>query len=67
MSEYDVMMHFGNYWDTYSVDAYSVDDARCRAAERVLNECGFEDYASIDLVRVYRYKTDELLKEYEIR
>ncbi|MDE5619833.1 MAG: hypothetical protein K2I80_04860 [Ruminococcus sp.] len=67
MPEYDVMMHIGNYWATYSVDAWSVADARCRAAERVLNECGFEEYASIDFVRLYEAGADKPLAEYEIR
>lgn len=61
---YDVDLHFENVWDTYTVGASCIDNARYTAIKRAINELG-RDYANtIDCVRVYKNGTDKLLKEY---
>lgn len=67
MFRYDVDIHFKSTgWDMYEVNANCVDNARFTAVKRVIDECGRETAEEIDLVRVYKHRTPELLKEYEI-
>lgn len=69
---YDVSIHFREtekqcqHWETYCVGADCVDNARYNAIIRVVYEINSEYAKTIDCVRVYRYGTDELLKEYDI-
>ncbi|MBR1736824.1 MAG: hypothetical protein IJ736_07390, partial [Firmicutes bacterium] len=63
--KYDVDLHFEDIgWDTYEVNASCVDNARYMAIKRVIDELGRKYANQIDLIRVYKHKTDKLLREY---
>lgn len=66
MFRYDVDLRFPWGWDTYEVNADCVDKARYTAVMRVINEIGREYAEQIDCIRVYKYYTDTLYKEYLI-
>lgn len=63
---YDVDIHFSWGWDTYEVNAISVDNARFTAVMRVINEISREYAEQIDCIRIYQHGTDRLFKEYNI-
>lgn len=64
--KYDVDLHFNNIgWDTYEVNASCVSIASLIAVKRVMDEISQERAEQIDCIRVYKHKTDKLLKEYE--
>ena len=58
---YNVGVHFATGWDTYSVIANSVSDARYKAIKRITEET---NQTHIDCVKVYSHTTGKLLKEY---
>ena len=58
---YNVDVHFATGWDTYSVIANSVSDARYKAIKRITEET---NQTYIDCVKVYSHTTGKLLKEY---
>lgn len=67
MFKYDVNIHFNNFgWDEYEVNASCVDMAILIALKRVINELSEQESHKIDLVKVYKHKTDKILKTYYI-
>lgn len=60
---YDVDIHTATGWDTYTVSADGLQNARYKAVKRVELETGVENCQSIDVIRVYKGGTDKLLKE----
>lgn len=69
---YDVDMHFKEtekqyqHWSTYRVKADCINNARYNAIMRVIKEVSREYAETIDCIRVYKQRTDKLLKEYNI-
>ena len=59
---YNVDVHFATGWDTYSVIANSVSDARYKVIKRITEET---NQTHIDCVKVYSHTTGKLLKEYK--
>lgn len=66
MYRYDVDLHFPWGYDTYEVNADSIDNAKYTAIMRVINEISREYAEQIDCIRVYKHNTDKLYKEYKI-
>lgn len=66
MYTYDVDLHFESGWDTYTVSADCIDNARYTAIARVIAETGRSNANTIDLIRVYKAGTDKMYKEYRI-
>lgn len=60
---YDVRIHNAYGWDTYTVRADGLKSAEYKAVRRMENETDEEEYSSIDVIRIYKEGTDELLKE----
>lgn len=58
---YNVDVHFTTGWDTYTVAASCISDARYKAIRRVIEEANKTD---IDCIKVYSHTTGKLLKEY---
>lgn len=58
---YNVHVHFTTGWDTYTVIANCVLEARYKAVKRVAEEANKTD---IDCIKVYSYTTGKLLKKY---
>lgn len=63
MFTYDVDIHNANGWDTYTVTADGLENARYNAVTRLELETSEENCYSIDVIRIYKHGTDELLKE----
>ena len=66
-SVYDVDIHTVNGWDTYQVNADCLCTAKHKAVLRVINETGSENAKMVDCIRIYKYGTDTLLREYEVK
>lgn len=67
MFKYDVNIHFVDLgWDEYEVNANCIDMAILIGLKRVINEISEERANKIDLVKVYKHKTDKILKTYYI-
>lgn len=60
---YDVRIHNDYGWDTYTVRADGLESAVYKALKRVEYECGKEECSSIDVIRIYKEDSNELLKE----
>ena len=60
---YDVRIHNAYGWDTYTVAGDDVESAEYKALKRVEYECGKEERSSIDVIRIYKEGTNDLLKE----
>lgn len=60
---YDVRIHNDYGWDTYTVRADGLESAKYKAVRRMELETGEENCYSIDVIRIYKEGTDELLKE----
>ena len=60
---YDVDIHHFYGWDTYTVRADCLENAKDKALKIMKNESLDEDFHSIDLIRIYEEDSDELLKE----
>lgn len=60
---YDVRIHNDYGWDTYTVAGDDVESAVYKALKRVEYECGKEECSSIDVIRIYKEDSNELLKE----
>ena len=68
MYKYDVDIHFsGIGWDTYTVNADCVSNARYMAVIRVINETGREHAELIDCVKIYKHGTQKLIKQYDTK
>lgn len=67
MIKYDVDIHFKGFgWDEYEVNASCIDMAILNGLECVINELSMKKTNKIDIVKVYKHKTDKLLKTYYI-
>lgn len=60
---YDVRIHNDYGWDSYTVRAGGLESAEHKAVRRMKLETGEEEYSSIDVIRIYKENSDELLKE----
>ena len=60
---YDVRVHNAYGWDTYTVAGDDVESAEYKALKRVEYECGIKERSSIDVIRIYKEGTNDLLKE----
>jgi len=70
MYSYDVSLHFNfgcnSYWDTYTLNANCIDEAKYLAIIRAVSEMGFSNAKTIDLIRIYKSGSEKMYKEYEI-
>lgn len=60
---YDVRIHNDYGWDTYTVRADGLESAEYKAVRRMELETDEEEYSSIDVIRIYKEDSNELLKE----
>ena len=60
---YDVRIHNEYGWDTYTVAGDDVESAIYKALKRFEYESGNEECSSIDVIRIYKEDSNELLKE----
>ena len=60
---YDVRIHNNYGWDTYTVRADGLESAEYKAVRRMELETDEEEYSSIDVIRIYKEDSNELLKE----
>lgn len=67
MFRYDVDLHFKNDgWDTYTVKADCIANARYNAMKRVEEEINTDIAGTVDCIRIYPENSDILLREYNI-
>ncbi len=60
---YDVRIHNDYGWGTYTVRADGLESAEYKAVRRMELETDEEEYSSIDVIRIYKEDSNELLKE----